>query len=320
VPYPPGRCIGRGALPTHMGGKSATPPVNRRIALLAQSQHGVVSLGQLRSLGVGHRAVEGRLRSGRLHQVHRGVYAVGHPLLSSEGRWTAAVLACGPGAVLSHRTAAAHWGLRPAATATVEMTVPTTNGRRRRRGIVIHRSRSLGPSEVTIHQGIPVTTPARALLDTAELVPRHQLERAVERAETLRIFDLTALRRVITENPTRRGSRLLAEVLDAYGHEPGFTRSDLEQLLLRLCVEHGLPRPLVNTVVGRYEPDFLWRDQRLIVETDGHETHGTRAAFERDRARDAQLVAEGYRVVRFTYRQMTRRPQHVAEVLRSLLN
>lgn len=293
--------------------------IDRRIARLARPQHGVVSLSQLEAAGLSARAALHRSSVGRLHRVHRGVYAVGHDVLSAEGRWMAAVLACGPGAVLSHGCAGALLGLRPTASPALQVTVPTSNGRARRPGIEVHRSQRLSGIDVTIERGIPVTSPARTLLDLAGVLDRQSLARAVERAETLRIFDLRALRAVLDANPKRPDTRMLAQVLANYDPAGGTTRSELERLFLELCAAHGVPRPRLNARVGPYEVDFLWPDQRVIVETDGHATHGTRTAFERDRARDARLMAAGYRVVRFTYRQVTREPERVAAIVRSLL-
>jgi predicted transcriptional regulator of viral defense system len=272
----------------------------------------------LRAAGLSRNEIEGRLSSGRLLCVHRGVYAVGHRLLGARARWLAAVLACGDGAVLSHRSAAMLWGLRPSAPVTPEVTIPSRNGRRQREGLVIHRATNLPQAEVTHREGIPVTTPARTLLDLAAVVGRHDVERAMEAAERLRLFDLGALREVLTRHGGRAGTPLVAAVLEQYA-EPEFTRSELERVFLELCAAHGLPPPAVNVWVADYEVDFFWRAQNLIAEADSRRFHATRAAFERDRARDARLTALGYRVVRFTYRQVEREPTSVAGVLGSLL-
>ncbi len=229
----------------------------------------------------------------------------------------AAVLAGGPGAVLSHRGAGAHWELRPTASPVLDVTVPSRSGRRHR-GILLHRSATLSASDVVHHRGIPVTSPARTIVDLADVLTTQALARVVEGAETLRLLDLRALRAAMAANPTRRGHASIAEVLARY-LDVSTTRSELERLFLELCNKHGLPRPLVNSRVGPYEVDFLWPQQRLIVETDGRSHHATRAAFERDRARDAGLTLAGYRVVRFTYRQVTREPKKVAGLVRSLL-
>lgn len=289
------------------------------IAKLAAAQHGVVSHEQTAAAGLGRGALEHRVRQGRLHRVHRGVYAVGHPRLTREGRWMAAVLACGPEAWLSHASGTALWEIGAFRGGAVDVTVANRSGRRPGRGITLHRPRSLLPEEVTRHRGIPVTTVARAILDLAGVRPQADVERALEQAERLRLLELERLRAVLLAHPGHHGHGVLSAIVrrDWMADEP--TRSDLERRFLRLCERGGIPRPLVNTRVGAYEVDFLWPDARLVVETDGRAFHGTRAAFERDRARDAQLMVAGYRVVRFTYRQVIEQPEAVAAVLRSLL-
>lgn len=290
-----------------------------RIARRAAAQHGVVTLAQLRADGLGAGAINLRVRNGRLHRLYRGVFAVGHRRLSREGRWMAAVLACGDGAALSHVSAAALWELRFSHSALSHVTVPTYAGRQRRDGIVVHRSLTLGAADVEEHDAIAVTSVSRTLLDLAGMVVPGALERAVERSLALRRFDLLAVRAAVAANPRHPGARHLVRIVEQIHHEPTLTRSRLEELMLELCAGHGIERPEANVVVAGHEVDFLWRARRLIVETDGHEHHGTRTAFERDRARDARLTALGYRVVRFTYRQIVAEPQHVAATLRALL-
>ena len=207
-----------------------------------------------------------------------------------------AVLACGEGAVLSHRSAAMLWGLLKPREGAVDVTVPGIGGRKRRQGIRVHRSTSLTPKAATIRQGIPTTTPARTILDLRRVADRRILEDAVGQAEIRRL-------------PIGRLPGLL--------HEP--TRSRLERRFLRLCKRHALAKPEVNFEIGPYEVDFLWPDRKLIVETDGWESHGTPSAFEADRARDAYLESLGYRVVRFTYRQVWHDGAVVAQRLRALL-
>jgi very-short-patch-repair endonuclease len=208
----------------------------------------------------------------------------------------AAVLACGEGAVLSHLTAAAHWGMRPPRTGSIDVSVPTTAGRARRRGIRLHRSTCLPASAVTIRKGIPTTTPVRTIADLRRVLSQRDLERAIAQAQVLRL-------------PIDPEPGIL--------NEP--TRSDLERDFPRLCRRHRLPKPEVNVRIGRFMPDFLWGDRRLIVETDGFETHGTRSAFESDRARDARLKAMGYDVLRFTHRQVLDDGAAVAATVRALL-
>jgi hypothetical protein len=289
------------------------------IARLAATQHGVVALCQLHVAGLRIGAVNARVRKGRLHRLHRGVFAVGHTCVSREGRWLAAVLALGDGAVLSHVNAAALWGLRPSSSAMIHVTVPSSAGRQRRAGIVVHRSRTLRAQDIAERHAIAVTSPARTLLDLAGVIARGPLERAVERSLLLRLFDLNATWAVIDANPRRRGTATLTSVIEIMSAEPVLTRSELEVRMLDVCDAHNIVRPAVNVLVEGYEVDFLWRDQRLIVETDGHEHHGTRAAFERDRARDARLTMLGYRVVRFTYRQVVDEADSLAATLIAIL-
>jgi predicted transcriptional regulator of viral defense system len=298
--------------------RSARPPLDRRIAELAEAQHGVITVAQLDALGLGRRGVAHRARTGRLHRLHRGVYSVGTTLLSTEGRWMAAVLACGEGAALSHGSAAALWEIRGSTSGPVDVTVRSRAGRSRRKGLRIHRPVSLREREIVSRHRIPVTTPARTLLDLAGTLPRASLRRAIAQAEALRIFDLRALQRVLDRNGSCKGAGILAAMIKDWA-DVELTRSELEALFLELCASEGIPRPATNALVGKYEVDFLWPSHRVIVEVDGHQHHGTRTAFERDRLRDARLTVAGYRVVRFTYRQVVRDPGHVAAVLRSLL-
>jgi hypothetical protein len=297
----------------------ARAPADAVIARLATEQHGVVSLSQLRDKGLGLGAINHRVRAGRLHRLYRGVFAVGHTRLSREGRWTAALLASGEGAVLSHVSAATLWDLRPSSATAIHVTVPTYAGRRRRPGVVLHRSRTLGAPDVAELDGFALTSVARTLVDLAGMLTRGSLERTVERSLELRLFDLAGLRAAIDARPTSRGCTALARVVAAIHDEPALTRSELEALMRDLCAAHGIDPPEVNPRIEGYEVDFLWRSRRLIVETDGHAHHGTRTAFERDRAKDARLTALGYRVVRFTYRQLVYEPDFVVSTLLALL-
>jgi hypothetical protein len=302
-----------------MATENDQPPPDRRISELASAQHGVVSRAQLEAIDVRHGAIAHRIGAGRLHRIHRGVYSPGHALLTAEGRWMAAVIACGRGALLSHRSAGALWAIRPTSTGAIDVTVPARGGRLSRGPITIHRSSSLTAADAAACERIPVTSPARTLLDLGDILPAAALERAFERAEVLRLLDLTSIRAALAANPTRRGSGRLAAILERQHTDPAIERSELEGLFLELCSDAGLPRPLVNARVGPYEVDFLWPDARVVVETDGHSFHSTRAAFERDRARDALLVASGYRMLRFTYRQVAWEPEVVVRRLCSVL-
>jgi very-short-patch-repair endonuclease len=274
-------------------------------------------LPALRELAVTDAALDTWVRRGRLHVVHRGVYAVGHRVLRVDGRRLAAVLACGPGAVLSHRAAAAHWELLAFSGSLVDVTAPAT--RHGVPGVRLHRSRSLDARDATHHQGIPITTVARTLLDVAATVQSHLLERALAQAERLQLYDHRAITDVIARSNGHRGVATLA---GATAREPKWTRNEREAHFLTLVRDAGLTEPLVNEAFdapdhGRCEPDFHWPAYRLIVETDGWETHGTRAAFEADRRKDAALVAAGYVVLRFTWREVRDHPQTVADRLRA---
>jgi very-short-patch-repair endonuclease len=269
-------------------------PADATIAEVAARQHGVVTTAQLAAVGTYHSGITRRLESGRLHRIHRGVYAVGHRGLSTEGRWLAAVLACGDGAVLSYRSAAASWGLLPVPMGPVDVTVGGSGGRRRRPGIRRHRARSLKTADVTRRAEIPVTTPARTIADLRRVSSPAQLRRAIREAAVLGLA--------------------LDTTVDA---EP--TRSELEYRFLRLCRRHRLPMPAVNAQVDRFIVDFLWRERDLIVETDGFRYHRGRQAFEDDRARDAELRLLGYEIVRFSYRQVVDDPLQVAATVRLLL-
>jgi predicted transcriptional regulator of viral defense system len=290
----------------------------REIQEVAARQHGVISLPQLKSAGLTASAVRNRVATGKLQRLHQGVYAVGLAKPSREARYMAAVLACGPGAALSHRSAADLLGLRPCSRRAIEVTAPGRTGRSRP-GIEVHRPTGLEPRDVTYVNGIPCTTVARTLLDLAETLDQTALERAIERAETLRIFDLTAVLDVLNRAGNRKGATKLRAALAAYLPEPAFTRSELEKRFLALCKEAGIPKPHVNLFGDGKEVDFRWPDRGLIVEVDSLRHHGTRAAFERDRRRDQELTTRGWRVVRFTWRQVVGEPDRVAATLASLL-
>jgi very-short-patch-repair endonuclease len=293
-------------------------PRDRRIAELAARQHGLVAHWQLLALGVGLRAIKRRLATGRLHRIHLGTYAVGHPLLTPHGRQLAAVLACGPDAVLSHRDAGALWELRPSTRNAVDVTAPGRT-RRSRPGITVHRVRGLDPRDTTRRDGIPVTTVARTLLDLAEVLRPRELERAFEEAERLRLLDVNALEKLCRRSPGRHGLRPLTALLAEHRGPAPLTRSELESRFLDLCRDAGLPVPRVNVVIAGLEVDAVWPDQRLVVELDGHAFHQTRAAFERDRLRDTTLQLAGHRVVRVTWRRLTNDPEGLAAAIGSLL-
>jgi hypothetical protein len=290
--------------------------VDQRVAALAERQHGVVSTRQLGAIGLPQRAVSHRAAAGRLHRVHQGVYAVGHTVLTVNGRRMAAVLAAGPGAVLSHASAAALWDIRPTSATRIDVSVRSAGGRAKRPGLRIHRTPTLQTDEITAHQGIRVTSPARTLLDLASSLPRRALERALDEAEIRELYDRRALEAVALAHAGEHGARALAEALAQDG-DPVLTDSELEEIMLGLCDEQQLERPTPRAWVAGLRVDFLFAASRLVVETDGYRYHRTRRAFERDRERDAILARAGYRTLRFTHRQLTREPALVAETIRS---
>jgi very-short-patch-repair endonuclease len=288
------------------------------IAALAGRQHGVVSSAQLRRIGLSDSAISRRTRVGSLHRLHTGVYAVGHTALGPRGRWMAAVLACGPAAALSHHAAGALWEMRPTAFALVDVTVPRT-GARSRPGLRIHRPRTLSDDEVTSRHGIPVTTPARTVLDLAASLSERELQRVLDEAQVRRLATAPSLVALAAAHPGHRGTGALGRALR--DHTPGttLTRSELEERFLALCRTHGLPQPEVNVRVAGLEVDFVFARHRVAVETDGWRFHGHRAAFERDRRRDAALTRAGYRTLRFTHDQVADEPRVIAATVAAAL-
>lgn len=264
------------------------------VARIAARQHGVVSQRQLREAGLSPSAIARRVRSGRLHHVHRGVYAVGHPGISQRGEWRAAALAFGAGAVVSHRSAAELWGLLRPAGGPIDVSVPGGGGRARRGGLRVHRRASLPAASLTRRDGIPVTKPARTIADLRGCASPDEVRRAIRQADVL-------------------GLPIGADV------EHDRTRSDLERDFLRLCRRYGLPRPQVNVWIGRRQIDFLWPDCRIAVETDGYTYHRGRQAFRDDRRRDLELRARGLEVVRLSEEQVDGEPERVAAILRRVL-
>jgi very-short-patch-repair endonuclease/predicted transcriptional regulator of viral defense system len=295
-------------------GGSTSRSVDRAITRLANRQQGVVLCGQLLALGLGAKAIDHRVARGVLHVIHRGVYAVGHRVLTREGRWMAAVLAAGPGAVLSHRSAAALWGIWNSG-ATIEVTVAR---RCRRPGIHAHRI-ALPDDEVTTHRGIPVTTPARTLLDLAEHLTPQRLERAVHEAEYRRLTSPIPLEALLTRHPRRRGTAALRTIVDRDNLGHNIPKTELETAFIAFLDTHALPRPRVNEPIGPYTVDALWPQSRLIVELDSRSAHHTTKAFEDDRARDRDLQVRGYNVLRITWRHLHEDEALLATQLGTLL-
>jgi very-short-patch-repair endonuclease len=271
-----------------------------------------VTRAQLLELGVGAPAIDYRVKVGRLIGVQRGVYAVGHRPPSMLARAMAAVLACGCGAALSHASAGVLWEMVPRWSAPIEVTAP---GDRRPRGIRVHRSPGLPDRDVTTHFGIPVTSPARTVLDLAARLDDQALARAVNEARLRGWLRLEDLAELLVRSPGRATLRLWPFV----EHADGPTRSVFEDAFLAFVDRHGLPRPEVNQQIAGYEVDMLWREQRLIVELDSRTHHDGDEPFERDRDRDADLLAAGFPVVRVTWWRLTREPEREAARLDALL-
>jgi Protein of unknown function (DUF559)/Transcriptional regulator, AbiEi antitoxin len=287
----------------------------------ARTRHGVVTTAELGTFGLGPAAVARRAAEGRLFRQHRGVYAVGRPDLTVAGRRMAAVLACGPNALLSHRSSAAQHGLLADERQRPDVMIPGPRARPRR-GIRVNSSLTLTAPDTTTVDAIPCTSVARTLADLGDYEPPRLVERALDQAEVLGVFDLGAVEDVLTRVGPRRGAGVLRTLLADLG-EPTLTDRELEELMVTLIRADGLPEPAVNPwITGdgwTYKADFLWRAERLVVETDGRAFHSSRRAFEHDRLRDQRLTLAGYTVVRFTWRQLLREPGRVQAVVRDLL-
>jgi hypothetical protein len=277
----------------------------------------VVSRPQLIELGLSGSAIDNRVAAGRLHGFFTGVYAIGHTVVPLRGRWLGAVLACGDGAALSHLAAAALWGVARWRGGTVDVTT-ARRGLRGPAGVRLHRSRRFEPSERVALERIPVTDLARTLIDLAAHWDADRLERAVEEADRLALLQLRAVFAACERHRGRHGVPRLKAVVERLEAVP-VTRSELEHAFMRLCRRYGVPLPSTNVWVQGHEVDAHWPAARLIVELDGHAYHRSRAAFERDRRRDAEHVASGHRVVRLTHWRIEREAPAVASMLRRLL-
>jgi hypothetical protein len=282
----------------------------------------VVALWQLVEMGLEVRLVDKRVAAGRLHSVHQGVYAVGHPLLSRDGHRMAATIACGPHAILSHRSAAALWGLRSDSRNRLDVTAPGRRGRAPA-GIDAHRDGSLRPLDRAEVRGIPCTSVARTLLDLAAVASPRELRNAVTQAEVERVFDLAAMRELIERSRRRRGVARLRRAIAEHDPRDERARGEHERRFLEFCRHSGLPLPAVNVPLVidgvQIEADFLWREARLVVEADDRYSHLTVTAFEKDRRRDQRLKLAGWEVIRCTWRQVLDDPEELSRTLRVLL-
>ena len=289
-------------------------PLDSRIASLASRQHGVITDAQIRALGLGRSAIKSRSGTGRLHPLHRGVYAVGHRNLTDAGLFIAAVLAVGGDAALSHLSAAQHYGLRPFNRNNgTWVDVSTTRHVRPRTRIRLHTVRHL---DATTRDRIPVTTPARTLLDLGDVLTPRQHARAVHEAEVQRLVTLDVVHAEIACSPGRgAAARLHAIIADG----PAPTRSELEDAMLALLKRHGLPRPEVNARIGADEVDVYFPGSALVVELDGWRYHGTRVRHRLDADKQARLEAAGLRVLRADWEQVTASETQTADRLRQAL-
>lgn len=292
-----------------------------RIGALADTQHGVVARRQLLALGVGRRAIDDRVAAGLLIPLHRGVFAVGHRRLAIEGRWLAAVLAAGDGAVLSHRDAAAlHEMRKPPQSRKVSVSTPSAA--KGTPALWVYRRRRLGAEDVTTVRGIPATSPARTLVDLAPLLTAAQLAATLGEADRKGLLDVAAVRRALRRTTGRHGQghrRLLTSLAAHEQHGAVLLRSELEERFLDLVIAAGLPRPLLNARAKGFEVDALWPQQRLVVELDGWAHHKEREAAAWDREKTNRLQLAGYAALRFMHADLVQRPGHVADAIRAAL-
>jgi predicted transcriptional regulator of viral defense system len=301
------------------------PPVEPEIVALGLAQHAVFDLAQLRAIGLSARAVQHRVAAARLHRIYQCVYSlIPLDLLPRDGRFMAAVLACGPGAALSHRSAGTHLELVNSARASIDVTIPCRSGRAHK-GIDVHRSTTLTEADITSMKGIPCTTVARTLFDLSDVLRRRPLERAFDQAEVMGVFNLLAIQDQLQRNPTRPAATKVRALLNEHYVGSSVTDSEFEELMFPLFRAAGLPIPrtqyfvMLNDGEPAIRRDFVWPDHRLNVETDGKRTHGTAQAFERDRYNDQRMLAAGWRVIRITMKQLKADPHRVVALIAQLL-
>lgn len=301
---------------------SATRWLDPRLARLARRQHGVVSRKQLRQAGFSDDAIDEASAAGRIHRVFRGVYALGRAEISPRGRLFAATLACGPGAVISHRSAAALLGLIDKGPLVIDVIAPGARGRGID-GIRAHKAPPPRRSEVGTLASIPCTSPARTLVDLASVGGTSTLRSAFERAAAKKILDIAAIEAAIS--PGRRGVSALRALIAEWRRaaptaRKGRLKSPLEARVLPILAGRDAPLPRPNAPViltdgGQIEVDFLWDEQHFVLEADSRDFHGTEVAFERDRWRDRELMRVGYSTLRVTSLQAETEPEAVADTV-----
>jgi very-short-patch-repair endonuclease len=287
--------------------------IDKVIAARAARQYGYVTRQQLLAIGLGRQAIKYRVAAGRLIPVYAGVYAVGSLPVGPVAGAFAALLACGEKAVLSHGSAASLWGFNKHWDRPHEVTAPAL---RTRKGIKVHRSRMLSWRDITRQLGVPVTTPARTVLDNAPRLRDKRLSRMVNDARHAGYLHLHALADVLNRNPHHPGTRRLRPFVEQ-ARNP--TRSPLEDDFLAFAERFGLPKPVTNTYLLGHEVDVLYPAEKVIVEIDGYEYHADRASFRRDRKRDAVMLAEGFLTVRITDDRMEHEAEQEAERLQRIL-
>jgi very-short-patch-repair endonuclease len=302
-----------------------TPPpisdvcrVDRAIATVAAARRGLATTAELRAAGLSRWAIAGRVKEGRLHPMYRGVYLVGHPVAPPLAQELAAVLACAPYSFLSHFSAAYLWQLLRRRLEGVDVMVVGRNPGQHE-GIRVHRTRQIDARDVTRFQGdIPITTPARTLLDLAETdAPWRHLEVAWDEAHTRGLVKRGEMQKLLERSPGRRGAKAIAALLDR-DHGPTLTRSQKEEILLALVRAADLPQPEMNVLLGRYRVDFLWRDAKLVVEVDGPH-HLRPRQRDADNRRDADLAAAGWHVIRVSdHELLNHREAVIARLARAL--
>lgn len=287
---------------------------------MAEAQHGVVCRSQLLGLGLSRDQVQDRSGGGRLHRIYRGVYAVGHRKLSLKGVWMSAVLACGPGAVLSHRAALALWDLRTSDSGLIDVTVPGRSRQRARAGICVHKSEVLTDNDRAEVDGIPVTSLAWTVVDYAAIANQRQVRLVLEALERRRIYIGRELDELLDRTPNRNGVKTLRKATAEIKGPAPWLQSVLEETFRELIRASDLPEHEANVLVEGELVDALWRHERVIVELDGFAFHKSRAQFETDRRRDAKLQVAGYRVPRITQHRLQHEPEAVLAEIRALLS
>jgi predicted transcriptional regulator of viral defense system len=285
-----------------------------RVAEVAAQQWGVIDCGQLRDCGVSSSTVSRWCQAGRLHVIHRGVYALGHASIPVEGGLIAALLYAGPDAFLSHATAAWWWRVLDPEPPLIHVSVPGGRGGSVK-GVRVHHPRTLQGAR---HRRLPVTTLPRTLLDFASVSSLHQVRRALAQADYLRLLEVEAVAEVCGQG--RAGSTRLRRALERHDPRLAFTRSELEQRFLALCDAGGVALPEVNARVHGWTVDAFWRAERLIVELDGFDNHNSRAQIDRDRTKELRLREAGLAVTRYTWRQVTEEAAAVVTDLRRCLS